>query len=248
LEEMPGEEGYPAYLGSRLAQFYERAGRVISLGTEGREGTLTAIGAVSPPGGDLSEPVTQATLRIVKVFWGLDSSLAYRRHFPAINWLESYSLYLDILDNWISSNVAKDWNVLRADTMRLLQEEAELEEIVRLVGVDALSPSDRLVLEAAKSIREDYLHQNAFHEVDTYTSLHKQYRMLKLILAFYYQGKKALEAGVGIKELFNLPVRERIGRAKYTPEEQVDGVFDQIETDLKAQIDALSAKEGLQYA
>lgn len=248
LEEMPGEEGYPAYLGSRLAQFYERAGRVISLGTEGREGTLTAIGAVSPPGGDLSEPVTQATLRIVKVFWGLDSSLAYRRHFPAINWLESYSLYLDVLDDWISAHVAKDWNQLRADTMRLLQEEAELEEIVRLVGVDALSPSDRLVLEAAKSIREDYLHQNAFHEVDTYTSLHKQYRMLKLILAFYYQGKKALEAGVGIKELFNLPVRERIGRAKYTPEEQVDGVFDQIETDLKAQIDALSAKEGLQYA
>jgi V/A-type H+-transporting ATPase subunit A len=248
LEEMPGEEGYPAYLASRLAQFYERAGRVISLGTDGREGALTAIGAVSPPGGDLSEPVTQATLRIVKVFWGLDSSLAYRRHFPAINWLESYSLYLDILDEWISSRIAKDWNELRADTMRLLQEEAELEEIVRLVGVDALSPSDRLVLEAAKSIREDYLHQNAFHDVDTYTSLHKQYRMLKLIMSFYYLGKKAIENGASIKELFELPVRERIGRSKYTPEEQVDEVFDKIEADLKSQIEALSAKEVVQYA
>ncbi|HHU31756.1 MAG TPA: V-type ATP synthase subunit A [Clostridia bacterium] len=248
LEEMPGEEGYPAYLASRLAQFYERAGRVISLGTDGREGALTAIGAVSPPGGDLSEPVTQATLRIVKVFWGLDSSLAYRRHFPAINWLESYSLYLDILDEWISSRIAKDWNELRADTMRLLQEEAELEEIVRLVGVDALSPSDRLVLEAAKSIREDYLHQNAFHDVDTYTSLHKQYRMLKLIMSFYYLGKKAIENGASIKELFELPVRERIGRSKYTPEEQVDEVFDKIEADLKSQIEALSAKEVEQYA
>lgn len=248
LEEMPGEEGYPAYLSSRLAQFYERAGRVISLGTDGREGALTAIGAVSPPGGDLSEPVTQATLRIIKVFWGLDSRLAYRRHFPAINWLESYSLYLDILDEWISSQVAKDWNELRADTMRLLQEEAELEEIVRLVGVDALSPSDRLVLEAAKSIREDYLHQNAFHEVDTYTSLHKQYRMLKLIMSFYYLGKKALENGASIKELFELPVRERIGRSKYTIEEQVDEAFDKIEADLKSQIEALTAKEVEQYA
>lgn len=248
LEEMPGEEGYPAYLGSRLAQFYERAGRVISLGTNGREGTLTAIGAVSPPGGDLSEPVTQATLRIVKVFWGLDASLAYRRHFPAINWLLSYSLYLDMLDDWISSNIARDWNTLRADTMRLLQEEAELEEIVRLVGVDALSSGDRLTLEAAKSIREDYLHQNAFHDVDTYTSLHKQYRMLKLIMTFYYSGKKAIEAGVGIKELFALPVRERIGRAKYTPEQEVDGVFYKIETDLKSQMEALSAKEGEQHA
>jgi len=172
LEEMPGEEGYPAYLGSRLAQFYERAGRVVCLGSDGREGALT------PPGGDLSEPVTQATLRIIKVFWGLDSSLAYRRHFPAINWLQSYSLYLDIIGKWISENISRDWETLRSDTMRILQEEAELEEIVRLVGVDALSPSDRLTLEAAKSIREDYLHQNAFHEVDTYTSLNKQYRML----------------------------------------------------------------------
>ncbi|RXE58863.1 V-type ATP synthase subunit A [Acetivibrio mesophilus] len=243
LEEMPGEEGYPAYLSSRLAQFYERAGRVVCLGTEGREGALTAIGAVSPPGGDISEPVTQATLRIIKVFWGLDSSLAYRRHFPAINWLQSYSLYLDILDKWINENVSRDWNSLRSDTMRILQEESELEEIVRLVGVDALSPSDRLTLEAAKSVREDYLHQNAFHEVDTYTSLNKQYRMLKLILGFYYSGKKALDAGVSIKELFELPVREKIGRAKYTPEEQVNSHFNEIESELNNQIEALISKE-----
>lgn len=243
LEEMPGEEGYPAYLGSRLAQFYERAGRVISLGTNGREGSITAIGAVSPPGGDLSEPVTQSTLRIVKVFWGLDAALAYRRHFPAINWLLSYSLYLDRLDEWISENVARDWSTLRSDAMRLLQEEAELEEIVRLVGVDALSAGDRLTLEAAKSIREDYLHQNAFHDVDTYTSLNKQYRMLKLIMGFYYKGKKALEAGASIKDLFNLPVRERIGRAKYTPEEQVNHAFYNIEEDLNRQIEALVSKE-----
>jgi len=243
LEEMPGEEGYPAYLGSRLAQFYERAGRVISLGTEGREGALTAIGAVSPPGGDISEPVTQATLRIVKVFWGLDASLAYRRHFPAINWLLSYSLYLDRLDKWISENVARDWNNLRSDAMRILQEESELEEIVRLVGVDALSPNDRLTLEAAKSIREDYLHQNAFHEVDTYTSLNKQYKMLKLIMGFYYKGKKTLEAGATIKDLFELPVRERIGRSKYVPEDQVNTVFQEIETQLNDQIDALTSKE-----
>ncbi|HHV98006.1 MAG TPA: ATP synthase subunit A [Clostridiaceae bacterium] len=243
LEEMPGEEGYPAYLGSRLAQFYERAGRVITLGTEGREGSITAIGAVSPPGGDISEPVTQATLRIVKVFWGLDASLAYRRHFPAINWLLSYSLYLDRLDEWISEHVSKDWSSLRADAMRLLQEESELEEIVRLVGIDALSANERLVLEAAKSIREDYLHQNAFHDVDTYTSMHKQYRMLKLIMSFYYKGKKAIEQGASINELFNLPVRYRIGRAKYTNENEVDVAFDSIEKDLDQQMESLVSKE-----
>ncbi|NSW90527.1 MAG: V-type ATP synthase subunit A [Firmicutes bacterium] len=243
LEEMPGEEGYPAYLGSRLAQFYERAGRVISLGTNGREGSLTAIGAVSPPGGDLSEPVTQATLRIIKVFWGLDANLAYRRHFPAINWLNSYSLYLDRIDKWMEQNVSRDWSMLRADVMRLLQEEAELEEIVRLVGIDALSPNERLVLEAARSIREDYLHQNAFHDVDTYTSLNKQFRMLKLIMAFYYKGKKALKKGAGIDELFSIPVRERIGRAKYTPEHEVDTVFLEIEMELDRQINELVSKE-----
>lgn len=243
LEEMPGEEGYPAYLSSRLAQFYERAGRVVSLGAKGREGSLTAIGAVSPPGGDISEPVTQATLRIVKVFWGLDASLAYRRHFPAINWLLSYSLYLDRLDGWLNHNIARDWNDLRSDVMKILQEESELEEIVRLVGVDALSPQDRLTLEVAKSIREDYLHQNAYHEVDTFTSLNKQYRMMKLILGFYYRGRKAFEAGALIKDIFSIPVRERIGRAKYTPESEVNTAFSEIEKELGQQMDALVSKE-----
>lgn len=243
LEEMPGEEGYPAYLSSRLAQFYERAGKVISLGTNGREGSLSAIGAVSPPGGDISEPVTQATLRIVKVFWGLDASLAYRRHFPAINWLLSYSLYSDKIDSWAESNVSRDWTAMRTETLRLLQEEAELEEIVRLVGVDALSASDRLTLEAAKSIREDYLHQNAYHDIDTYSSLHKQYRLLKLMIAFYQQGKKALETGADINEIFKLPVRERIGRAKYIPEQEVDKAFYEIEKELNDQMTALASGE-----
>lgn len=243
LEEMPGEEGYPAYLSSRLAQFYERAGRVISIGSEGREGTLSVIGAVSPPGGDLSEPVTQATLRIVKVFWGLDASLAYRRHFPAINWLRSYSLYVDQLEEWTNANISRDWTKLRADSLRILQEEAELEEIVRLVGIDSLSPLERVTLEAAKSIREDYLHQNAFHDVDTYTSLSKQYRMLQLILSWYYKACDAVRAGVSLDKLFALPVRERIGRAKYVPEDQVDSVFGEIEAELNAQMDALTAKE-----
>ena len=198
LEEMPGEEGYPAYLGSRLAQFYERAGHVICLGRDGREGALSAIGAVSPPGGDISEPVSQATLRIVKVFWGLDSALAYKRHFPAINWLTSYSLYVDNLGKWFDENVSDEWMSCRQGLMSLLQEEAELEEIVKMVGMDALSPIDRLKMEAARSIREDFLHQNSFHEIDTYTPLQKQFRMMKLVLAFYEQSKKALEGGASI--------------------------------------------------
>ena len=243
LEEMPGEEGYPAYLSSRLAQFYERAGRVVCIGSDGREGTLTAIGAVSPPGGDLSEPVTQATLRIVKVFWGLDSSLAYRRHFPAIDWLKSYSLYLVQLEPWASEHIGRDWSTMRKDALRILQEEAELEEIVRLVGIDSLSPLDRVTLEAAKSIREDYLHQNAFHDVDTYTSFKKQYGMLKLILAFYYKARDAVQAGVSLNALFAMPVRERIGRAKYVPEAEIDQVFAEIEAELSRQIEALAAKE-----
>jgi len=243
LEEMPGEEGYPAYLGSRLAQFYERAGKVLTLGKERREAAITAIGAVSPPGGDLSEPVTQSTLRIVKVFWGLDSSLAYRRHFPAINWLNSYSLYIDKLENWFSNNVAGDWDKLRKDAMRVLQEEAELEEIVRLVGVDALSPVNRVTLEAARSIREDYLHQNAFHNVDTYTSLNKQYRMLRLVMGYYYFGIKAAEQGAPLDKLLNLPVREKIGRAKYIEEKDVDIMFMELEKELKQQIDQLLPKE-----
>ena len=197
LEEMPGEEGYPAYLGSRLAQFYERAGRVISLGSDGREGALSVIGAVSPPGGDISEPVSQATLRIVKVFWGLDSALAYKRHFPAINWLTSYSLYADSLGSWFNENVSDEWTTLRARLMALLSDEASLDEIVKLVGMDALSPTDRLKMETARSIREDFLHQLAFHEVDTYSSLRKQYLMMKLVLRFYDGSLDALKKGRG---------------------------------------------------
>ncbi|MCM8901406.1 V-type ATP synthase subunit A [Caldicoprobacter algeriensis] len=247
LEEMPGEEGYPAYLSSRLAEFYERAGRVICLGKDGREGTITAIGAVSPPGGDFSEPVTQATLRIVKVFWALDSQLAYRRHFPAINWLTSYSLYLDRLNEWYNKEISEEWLKLRQEAMALLQEEAQLEEIVRLVGVDALSVRDRLVLEAAKSIREDYLHQNAFHDVDTYTSLAKQYKMLKLIIEFYHLGQKALDAGAEFSQVVNLPVRERIGRAKYIPEGQLEQL-DEILKELREQMSSLMSEGGVAYA
>ena len=221
LEEMPGEEGYPAYLGSRLAQFYERAGRVIVNGGDETEGALSVIGAVSPPGGDISEPVSQATLRIVKVFWGLDSSLAYKRHFPAINWLTSYSLYTDMLSDWFRENVKDDWMELRGRLMSLLQDEAELEEIVKLVGMDALSAPDRLKLEAARSIREDYLHQNAFHETDTYSSLDKQYYMMTVILEFYDKALVALKDGADINKIVAMPVREKIGRLKYAAEDKV---------------------------
>ena len=246
LEEMPGEEGYPAYLSSRLAQFYERAGRVITLGRQQREGTLSVIGAVSPPGGDISEPVAQATLRIVKVFWGLDSSLAYKRHFPAVNWLTSYSLYLDTLEPWFAQNVAADWVQLRAKLMGLLQDEAELEEIVQLVGMDALSAPDRLKLEAARSIREDFLHQNAFDEVDTYTPLSKQHAMMELILSYYEKSLEALGKGVGIEALVALPVREQIGRYKYTTAEEAPGRFAAIQAQLERELaQALEAKEEL---
>ena len=246
LEEMPGEEGYPAYLGSRLAQFYERAGRVITLGRQEREGTLSVIGAVSPPGGDISEPVAQATLRIVKVFWGLDSSLAYKRHFPAVNWLTSYSLYLDTLEPWFAQNVAADWVQLRAKLMGLLQDEAELEEIVQLVGMDALSAPDRLKLEAARSIREDFLHQNAFDEVDTYTPLPKQHAMMELILSYYEKSLEALGKGVGIEALVALPVREQIGRYKYASAEEAPGRFAAIQAQLERELaQALEAKEEL---
>ena len=239
LEEMPGEEGYPAYLGSRLAQFYERAGRVTGL--NGEEGFLSVIGAVSPPGGDISEPVSQATLRIVKVFWGLDSELAYKRHFPAINWLNSYSLYIDTVQVWFEKNVAEDWMQLRARLMLLLQEEAELDEIVKMVGMDALSPSDRMKLEAARSIREDYLHQNAFHEVDTYTPLKKQHLIMKLILAYYDACVEAIKAGADIEALSSLPVREDIGRYKYVQENEnaLMSFFDGIIDDIKRQAEEI---------
>ena len=243
LEEMPGEEGYPAYLGSRLAQFYERAGRVISLGSEGREGALSAIGAVSPPGGDISEPVSQATLRIVKVFWGLDANLAYKRHFPAINWLTSYSLYVDLLSNWYSENVDKDWMKLRGRLMGLLQEEASLEEIVKLVGMDALSPGDRLKMETARSIREDFLHQLAFHEIDTYTSLKKQLYMMKLILAYYDLCTEALTKNAPIEKLASLAVREKIGRFKYVHEDNIDAEYDNTMKQLEKEVNSAFGKE-----
>jgi V/A-type H+-transporting ATPase subunit A len=240
LEEMPGEEGYPAYLGSRAAEFYERAGRVISLGSDRREGSLSVVGAVSPPGGDLSEPVTQATLRIVKVFWGLDDKLADRRHFPAINWLRSYSLYLDRIDSWLRSNVGQDWPEMRVEAMRILQKEDELQEIVRLVGVDALSREDRMTLETAKSIREDFLHQNAFDEVDTYTSFVKQRRMLGLILEFHARAGEALSRGASLDRLLGLEVRERIARAKFIPEDQ-PAQFEELTKDIREQVTAAGA-------
>ena len=244
LEEMPGDEGYPAYLGSRLAEYYERAGRVICLGKDGREGAVTAIGAVSPPGGDISEPVTQSTLRIVKVFWGLDAQLAYKRHFPAINWLSSYSLYADTVDAYFNREVAPDWSELRMEAMALLQEEASLEEIVRLIGIDALSAQDRLKLEVAKSIREDYLQQNSFHEVDTYTSLEKQYRMLKLVILFKKEAERALEAGVYLNDILNLEVRDKVARAKYIEEKNISRT-DEIAAEVKAAIDELISKGGV---
>ncbi|WP_142414741.1 V-type ATP synthase subunit A [Hathewaya massiliensis] len=244
LEEMPGDEGYPAYLGSRLADYYERAGKVVCLGNDGREGAVTAIGAVSPPGGDISEPVTQSTLRIVKVFWGLDSQLAYRRHFPSINWMTSYSLYLEKIGQWINENGSPEWTKFTTEAMALLQEEDKLQEIVRLVGIDALSEEDRLKLEAAKSIREDYLQQNAFHEVDTYASLEKQYKMLRLVLAFYGFGKKALNAGVYLDKILKLEIREKIARAKYISEDEKDKI-DNIYTELEETIENLIAEGGV---
>ena len=243
LEEMPGEEGYPAYLGSRLAQFYERAGHVVSLGKEGREGALSVIGAVSPPGGDISEPVSQATLRIVKVFWGLDSALAYKRHFPAINWLTSYSLYVDNMANWFNEKVAADWMEDRQKMMTILQEEAELNEIVQMVGMDALSPTDRLKMEAARSIREDFLHQNSFHEIDTYTPLRKQYLMMKLVLAFYEKSVDALNKGADMNALIAMPVREKIGRYKYTTDADVESEYKNVEEELDKEVAAAFGKE-----
>ncbi|SEQ32565.1 V/A-type H+-transporting ATPase subunit A [Lachnospiraceae bacterium NE2001] len=243
LEEMPGEEGYPAYLASRLAQFYERAGHVVCLGSDEREGALSAIGAVSPPGGDISEPVSQATLRIVKVFWSLDAQLAYQRHFPAINWLNSYSLYLDEIKGWFDENVNEEWMQLRQELMSLLQEEASLNEIVKMVGMDALSPQDRLKMEAARSIREDFLHQNSFDEIDTYTSMQKQFYMQKLVWAFYDEGVKALKEGANINDICDLAVREAIGRYKYTPEDKIEEKYNQVHDFLIREMSGLIGKE-----
>lgn len=243
LEEMPGEEGYPAYLGSRLAQFYERAGHVIALGKDGRDGALSVIGAVSPQGGDISEPVSQATLRIVKVFWGLDSNLAYQRHFPAINWLTSYSLYLDSMEKWFNEEVEPGWMNARQEMMSLLQDESKLNEIVQMVGMDALSPADRLKMEAAKSIREDFLNQNSFDEVDTYSSLRKQYLMMRLVMSFYEKAKLALEKGANVEDLIAMPSREPIGRFKYTPEDKIEDEFTRINNLLDGEVAEALKKE-----
>ncbi|MCR4944834.1 MAG: V-type ATP synthase subunit A [Clostridium sp.] len=248
LEEMPGDEGYPAYLGSRLADYYERAGKIKCLGNDGREGSITAIGAVSPPGGDISEPVSQSTLRIVKVFWGLDAQLAYQRHFPTINWLTSYSLYEDTIDNWMNQNVAENWGALRLEAMTILQDEARLQEIVRLVGIDSLSEADRLTLDVAKSIREDYLQQNGFHEVDTYTSLNKQYKMLSLIIGYRHEAQRALEAGVYLNDILkDEELKDRIARSKYIHEDDIAKI-DEIAADVRKAMDELISKGGVANA
>ncbi|SFU43434.1 V/A-type H+-transporting ATPase subunit A [Clostridium sp. DSM 8431] len=248
LEEMPGDEGYPAYLGSRLADYYERAGKIKCLGNDGREGSITAIGAVSPPGGDISEPVSQSTLRIVKVFWGLDAQLAYQRHFPTINWLTSYSLYEDTIDNWMNQNVAENWGALRLEAMTILQDEARLREIVRLVGIDSLSEADRLTLDVAKSIREDYLQQNGFHEVDTYTSLNKQYKMLSLIIGYRHEAQRALEAGVYLNDILkDEELKDRIARSKYIHEDDIAKI-DEIAADVRKAMDELISKGGVANA
>ncbi|MGZ7070082.1 MAG: ATP synthase beta subunit C-terminal domain-containing protein, partial [Methanobacterium sp.] len=222
LEEMPGEEGYPAYLASRLAQFYERAGRVTTVGTEDKTSSLTVVGAVSPPGGDLSEPVTQNTLRICKVFWALDSSLADKRHFPSIDWLQSYSLYVESITSWWNTNIGEDWRNLRDSAMVLLQKESELQEIVQLVGPDALPDRERITLESTRMIREDFLQQNAYHEIDTYCSPNKQYGMLKTIITYHENATAALDRGAASDEVIALDVKEDIGRMKYIPEAEFE--------------------------
>lgn len=243
LEEMPGEEGFPAYLGTRIASFYERSGRVKCLSSQEQEATISVIGAVSPPGGDLSEPVTQNTLRTVQVYWSLQDKLAYRRHFPAIDWLKSYSLYLDQLSDYFQEEVSEDFIHLRTTAMSILQEESELEETVRLVGIDALSKKERLVLETARSIREDFLHQNAFDEIDTYTSMKKQYLMLDLIIFFHEMAKSAIkEDYISIEQLNKLPAKSQIARAKYIPEEKLEE-FNKIKDKIKEQIDSLISKK-----
>ena len=235
LEEMPGEEGYPAYLPSRIAEFYERAGRTICLGRDERIGTLSVIGAVSPPGGDLSDPVVQATLKVVKVFWSLEDQLAFERHFPAISWLTSYSLYHDNLQNFFRNEIAEDWEKVRTESMELLQKEAELKELVRLVGIDSLSAQDRIVLETTKAIREDFLHQSAFDPDDAYTKLEKQYRMLKVILTLHHACVKALEKGCPVRKLLDLPVKEKIARMRHIPEDD-PGKFDEMEKEIEEQV------------
>ena len=244
LEEMPGEEGYPAYLASRLAQFYERAGSVECIGSDERRGSLTAVGAVSPPGGDLSEPVSQATMRIVKVFWALDSSLAYKRHFPAINWLSSYSLYLDSLKPWFDENLGPEFMQDRTRAMSILQNEASLNEIVQLVGKDALGAADQLTLEVARMVREDFLQQNAFMDVDSFSDYGRQKKLLGMILSYDALCRDAIAKGASVQELFQIPAREQIGRAKSVPAEEYETVYNQIQSDMEQQIAAIAAKGG----
>jgi len=245
LEEMPGEEGYPAYLSAKVSSFYERAGRVKAIGIPERLGALSVIGAVSPPGGDLSDPVVQATLRVVKVFWSLEDKLAYQRHFPAISWLNSYSLYIDDVGGELNKKIAKDFTDLSQEAMRLLEQEAELQEIVRLIGVDALSPEDRLILEGARSIREDFLHQNAFHEIDTHTSLKKQYLMLSACLFNYNKAKDALARGAVFNDIIKMEVREKIARMKYLKESEIDRI-DKIKDEIVKDFDRLIKGEKIQ--
>ncbi len=244
LEEMPGEEGYPAYLASRLAQFYERAGVVECMGTESRQGSLTAVGAVSPPGGDLSEPVSQGTMRIVKVFWSLDASLAYRRHFPAINWLNSYSLYLDTMRPWFDEHLGPEFMADRNKAMSILQEENELNEIVQLVGKDSLSPNDQLTLETARMVREDFLQQNAFMDVDSYSSHDRQKRLLALILDYDRLARASIQKGGDTQALFNIEARERIGRAKYVAQDEYVAAYDAIRKEMEEEIAAITEKAG----
>ncbi|MBW2339924.1 MAG: V-type ATP synthase subunit A, partial [Deltaproteobacteria bacterium] len=239
LEEMPGEEGFPAYLGTRLADFYERAGRVVALGSEERFGSVSIIGAVSPPGGDFSEPVAQNTLRVVSAFWALDTNLADRRHFPAINWLTSYSLYLDFVKPWFDQNVDKDFQGLRGDMMALLEQEAELQEIVQLVGQDALPESDRALLEVARMIREDYLQQHAYHEIDSYCSIEKQYLMLKIIMRFYQEVNKAIESGVGANRIAAVKVKDEIARMKYTPNQDFPKRYEELIQSIEREFESL---------
>ena len=244
LEEMPGEEGYPAYLASRLAQFYERAGSVACIGSGERRGSLTAVGAVSPPGGDLSEPVSQATMRIVKVFWALDSSLAYKRHFPAINWLNSYSLYLDTLKPWFDENFGVEFMLNRGKAMSILQNESSLNEIVQLVGKDALSPGDQLTLEVARMVREDFLQQNAFLDIDSYSSYDRQEKMLAMILRYESLCRAAIAQGAPVMKLFEIPAREKIGRAKSVPVEEYPQEYARIEREMEQEIEEIAAQGG----
>jgi V/A-type H+-transporting ATPase subunit A len=244
LEEMPGEEGYPAYLASRLAQFYERAGSVECIGADDRRGSLTAVGAVSPPGGDLSEPVSQATMRIVKVFWALDSSLAYKRHFPAINWLTSYSLYLDSLKPWFDENLGDTFLQNRGKAMSILQNEANLNEIVQLVGKDALSPNDQLTLEVARMVREDFLQQNAFTDIDGYSSYDRQEKLLALVLNYDQLCRSAIAQGASATALFEIPVREKIGRAKSVPADEYEKAYADIQAEMEKEIADVAAQGG----